>query len=197
MKEFLTFSYYLFSGIVFYTYLYMYIFNIGYFSFLNPLKQFKSANDFLEKKFFSRIKSSQVGDIFPFWNLFINMSAESFYDLVVEARTINGKIFKWTGTKDYHIGSLKTKNPFFISSIVSVYKQNRIMNKILINNVLNFFEKEKETPDTISINFMPFFIPENIQKEPTRKNLSARHYIWQNRKLEKYSRLTGNLYELL
>ena len=190
------------SAIVFYVYLYSYIFEAGYFNSINPLKLFEKINLKINKIMTSFLR--KFGEIFPYWNLFIGMNPEKFFDIVVEVDTLEKGIIRWVGTKDLCFGNLKLKNKYFILSLISHYSTNqRCTNKLIVEQVLSFAKEKNLTVNEITINLIPFLIKEDSyeevsgeKKQTPNQNLKIKHFVWQNRKSPKYKTFGKSNYEL-
>lgn len=195
MKDQVLNIYSIFSTIVFYLYLYAYVFETGYFHAINPLKLFEKIKRIISKRITSFRR--KFGDIFPYWNLFIGMSPDKFYDIVVEADTLEKGTIKWLGTKDLCFGNLKTKNKYFILSLIGHYSVNqKFANKLIVEQVLSFAKEEKLTINEITINLIPFFIREDSAEDFSEKSLKIKHFVWQNRRSPKYKSFGKSNYEL-
>ena len=200
MKDVIVSIYIIFSGLIFYLYVYSLLFYEGYFAFLNPLKPIKRL-DLFGRSLVSNF-CNLYGSIFPQWRLFVEMSSEQFYDLVVECEFHNGEKKIWIGTEDLSFGSLNFKNKFFILSSISHYNSDKnSLNKLIIKNVNDYAEKNEKVINQIIINYLPFSLKEfqnerssirTGKKEPNK--LISKQFIWQNKKSPLF--LKKKIYEL-
>jgi hypothetical protein len=194
MKDVAVLIYIIFSGLIFYLYIYSFLFYEGYFAFLNPLKPIKLLDSF-GRSVLSGF-CNLYGSIFPQWRLFIEMSNEQFYDLVVECEFHNGEKKIWIGTEDLGFGSLNLKNKFFILSLVSHYNSDKnYLNKLIVKSVTDYAEKHEKIINQIIINYLPFSLKEfrneraslrTGKKEPNK--LISKQFIWQNKKSPLFSK---------
>ena len=200
MKDILISTYIFFCGLIFYLYLYYFLFYEGYFSFLNAFRLIKLVNSFSSNLITAF--SNLYGSIFPQWRLFIEMSAEQFYDLVVECEFHNGEKKIWIGTEDLSFGSLNLKNKFFILSIISHYNSDKkYLNKLIVKNIIDYAGKHEKIINQIIINHLPFCLKKfkderlSIRLGTKESNsLISKQFIWQNKKSPLYSK--KNIYDL-
>ena len=200
MKDILISIYIFLSGLVFYLYIFSFLFKEGYFSFLSPLKPFK----WLDPIWNTIIGNLDIyyGSIFPAWRLFVGMSNEIFYDLVIECDFYDGEKKIWIGTEDLHFGTFNVKNKFFILSLITHYNSTKDKaNKLIVKNVMDYAEKNKKIINQITINCSPFSF-KHLEKDrsSTRadnkesQKLIRKQFVWQNKKSPFFSK--NNFYEL-